>query len=88
MQSYLSDMEEESYRRIVVDPEVMVGKPIIKGTRIPVDAIIRAIAQGVSIQELLEDYPNLTREDIKASLEYAAELTEGEDIFPIIIKKE
>ena len=48
----------------------MVGKPVIKGTRIPVDAIIRRLAERVSIKEILEDYPNLTREDIQAALSW------------------
>jgi uncharacterized protein (DUF433 family) len=48
----------------------MVGKPIIKGTRIPIDAIIRRLAEGMTINEILEDYPGLTREDIQAALEY------------------
>ena len=48
----------------------MVGKPIIKGTRIPVDTIVRQLAQGVTQKEILEDYPNLEKEDIKAALEY------------------
>ena len=47
----------------------MVGKPIIKGTRIPVDAIIRRLAEGMGIKEILEDYPSITREDILAALE-------------------
>jgi len=47
----------------------MVGKPVIKGPRIPVDAIIRRLAEGMSIKEILEDYPNITREDILAALE-------------------
>ena len=57
--------------RIVVDPKVMAGKPVIRGTRIPVDAIIRRIADCMTIEE----YPNLTREDVKTALEY----TERED---------
>jgi uncharacterized protein (DUF433 family) len=48
----------------------MVGKPVIKGTRIPVDAIIRRLAEGMSIKEIMEEYPNLREEDIKAALEY------------------
>jgi len=52
--------------RIVVDPKVMVGKPIIKGTRIPVDAIIKRIAEGMSIEELLEEYPNITKKRYKS----------------------
>ena len=62
--------------RIIVDPRIMVGKPIIKGTRIPVDAIIRRLAEGLSIDEILEEYPMLTREDIKAALRYAADVRE------------
>ena len=55
--------------RIVVNPKVMVGKPVIKGTRIPVDAIIKRLAEGMSIKEILEEYPNLKEEDVKAALE-------------------
>ncbi|UCF07201.1 MAG: DUF433 domain-containing protein [Thermoplasmata archaeon] len=70
--------------RIVVNPDIMVGKPIIKGTRIPVDAILRRIAEGLSIDEILEEYPNLTKEDIKAALIYSTEIVNGEDIIPVI----
>jgi uncharacterized protein (DUF433 family) len=48
----------------------MVGKSVIKGTRIPVDAIIRRLAEGMSIKEILEDYLNITREDIQAALSW------------------
>ena len=57
------NMEE----RIVVNPKIMVGKPIIKGTRIPVDAILKRLADGMSISDILEEYPNITEEDIRAS---------------------
>jgi uncharacterized protein (DUF433 family) len=60
--------------RIVVDPNIMAGKPVIKGTRIPVDAILRRLVEGASIKDILEDYPNLKEEDIRAALIYAAEL--------------
>ena len=70
--------------RIVVDPKVMAGKPVIRGTRIPVDAIIRRIADGMTIEEILEEYPNLTREDVKAALEYAERIVRGEDIIPLV----
>jgi uncharacterized protein (DUF433 family) len=56
--------------RIVIDPQIMVGKPIIRGTRIPVDAIIRRLAEGMTIKEILEGYSNLTRDDVQAALEY------------------
>lgn len=79
-------MEREINKRIVVNPEVMVGKPIIKGTRIPVDTIVRLLAQGMTKEEILEDYPKLKEEDIKAALEYVADMVEGEDVFPLIEK--
>ena len=72
--------------RIVVNPKVMVGKPVIKGTRIPVDAIIRRFAEGMSIKEILEEYPNLKEEDIKAALEYAAKVVSGEEVIPVVEK--
>lgn len=77
-------MENRLLRRIVVDPKIMVGKPVIRGTRIPVDTIIHKIARGDTIQELLEDYPMITRQDIKAALEYAESLVRGEDVVPQI----
>ena len=71
-------------RRIIINPGVMVGKPVIKGTRIPVDTIVRLLAQGVTQKGILEDYPNLEKEDIKAALEYVADVVEGEDVFPLL----
>lgn len=71
-------------KRIVVNPKVMVGKPVIRGTRIPVDAILRRIADGMTIEEILEGYPNLTKEDIKAAVEYAERIVRGEAIIPEI----
>jgi len=58
--------------RITVDPEVMGGQPCIRGLRIPVSLIIRLIASGKTVKEILEDYPELEEEDIKQALEYAA----------------
>ena len=72
-------------KRIVVNPKVMVGKPVIKGTRITVEAIVRRTAQGMTFDEILEDYPYITKEDIKAALMYAGSLVAGEEIFPIIV---
>ena len=72
--------------RIVVDPKIMVGKPVIRGTRIPVDAIIKRLAEGMSIKEILEEFPNLTEEDIRAALEYAAKVVSGEEIIPLVKK--
>ena len=57
----VSNMKKDLLDRIVVNPEIMIGKPVIKGTRIPVDAIIRLIAQGMKIEEILKDYPRLKK---------------------------
>ena len=68
-----------SYRdRVIVEPEIMHGKPVIKGTRIPVYIILNLLAGGLSEEEVLREYPDLTREDIHACLEYAAELAQEE----------
>ena len=77
-------MENRLLKRIIVDPRIMVGKPVIRGTRIPVDTIIHRIAHGETIEDLLEDYPRITRLDIKAALEYAESLVRGEDVVPQI----
>lgn len=78
-------MEKNFMKRIVVDPKIMVGKPIIKGTRITVEAVVRRVAQGMAFDEILKDYPYITKEDIKAALLYANSLVAGEDIFPAIV---
>ena len=78
--------EEELLNRIVVNSKVMVGKPIIKGTRISVDAIIRRFAEGLSLREILEEYPSLMEEDVKAALAYAARVLAGEEVVPIVVE--
>ncbi|MBI4688296.1 MAG: DUF433 domain-containing protein [Nitrospirae bacterium] len=69
--------------RITVNPDVMVGKPTIRGLRITVEQILTALAGGVTIEELLDDYPELEREDIQAALLYASELVNEERIFAV-----
>lgn len=75
--------KQELLSRITTNPKIMVGKPIIRGLRITVDQILKTLAAGVNIKELLEDYPELEREDIEAALLYAAELVEEERVFKI-----
>jgi uncharacterized protein (DUF433 family) len=70
------------YERISIDPKVCHGQACIKGTRIPVHQIVRMLANGDTIEELLEEYPSLERDDILACLDYAASLTE-EQVTPI-----
>lgn len=69
-------------KRISIDPKVCHGQACIKGTRIPVHQIIRMMANGDTIEELLEEYPSISRDDILACLEYAASLAE-EELTPI-----
>ena len=69
--------------RITINPEVMVGKPTIRGLRITVEQILKALAGGVTIQDLFEDYPELEPEDIQAVLLYAAELVSEEQVFSV-----
>jgi uncharacterized protein (DUF433 family) len=57
--------------RIVRDPGILLGKPTIKGTRIPVTLIVNLVAHGQTVEDIMEGYPHLTKEDIKAALEYA-----------------
>ena len=59
--------------RIERNLRVMMGKPVIKGTRIPVELILRKLSEGATLEELLDAYPHLSREDIRAALAYAAE---------------
>jgi uncharacterized protein (DUF433 family) len=65
-------MNEEMLERVVINPAVMAGKPVIRGTRVPVELIVRMLGQGLSEQMILEEYPRLTPEDIRAALLYAA----------------
>ncbi|MBI5182318.1 MAG: DUF433 domain-containing protein [Nitrospirae bacterium] len=66
--------------KIVVDPDIMLGKPIIKGTRITVEIILRKLSEGMTINELLEAYPHLTKEDILAALSYSADVILKEEL--------
>ena len=76
--------KEKLLKRIEVNPEIMGGKPVITGIRIPIDLIMRLHAQGVTTEEILEDYPHLKKEDIQAVLFYAAEVLSDEEVFPLV----
>jgi uncharacterized protein (DUF433 family) len=65
--------------RIEIDPDVMLGKPVIRGTRIPVELILRKLSEGASERDLLEAYPRLTAEDVRAALAYAADALGNEE---------
>jgi uncharacterized protein (DUF433 family) len=70
------------FDRIAIDPNVCHGQACVKGTRIPVHQIVRMLANGDTVDDLLTEYPSLSREDIMACLDYAAELAE-EQVTPI-----
>lgn len=59
--------------RIEINPEVMQGKPVIRGTRLPVELVLRKLGEGATEEELLDAYPRLRREDIQAAMRYAAD---------------
>lgn len=79
-------MENDWEKRIVFNPKVMVGKPVIRGTRITVEAVIGRVAEGMTLDEILEDFPYITKEDIKAAIRYAQSLVAGEEIIPTVVK--
>jgi uncharacterized protein (DUF433 family) len=64
---------------IVRGPDVMVGKPVVKGTRIPVERVLAKLAVNLDVEELLHDYPDLTRDDVRAVLSYAHDRIHEED---------
>jgi uncharacterized protein (DUF433 family) len=69
--------------RVVLDPEILMGKPVIKGTRLSVEFIIDLLAQGWSEADILRNYPGLTSEDIKACLSYASNALKTEKVYPL-----
>jgi len=69
--------------RIEINPEILTGKPIIKGTRISVEHIIDLLAGGWSFEEIVENYPNVTQEDIRACLAYAGARLHAEKVYPL-----
>lgn len=69
--------------RIEINPAVMQGKPVIRNTRIPVELLLRKLSEGATVEELLDAYPRLTKDDIQACLAYAADAIAHEDIYSV-----
>jgi len=65
--------------RIVIDPEIRHGKPVIRGTRVPVDVILGSLAGGMSVEEVAKEY-GISKEDVLAAIEYAAKIVAKEEI--------
>lgn len=75
--------EEKFIERIVIDPGIMLGKPVIKGTRLPVEIIVEKIAYGETVADIKKDYPFITEEDITAALLYAAKRLANEEVYAV-----
>lgn len=73
--------EGKLLKRIVIDPKIMLGKPVIKGTRLTVEIIIEKIAYGETIEDLKRDYPFLAEDDVRAALLYAAKRLAHEEVY-------
>ena len=71
-------------QRIVIDPDVLAGKPIVRGTRLAVEFIIDLMAQGWTEAEILRNYPRLTHEDVQACLGYASATLQAEKVYPMV----
>ena len=68
---------------IEADPRIMLGKPVIKGTRITVEHILEELANGLTVEQILREYPQLTREGVQAALRYAAKSVSYDRAYPI-----
>ena len=73
--------QEEMLQRVIIDPKIMLGKPVIKGTRLTVELIVEKLAYGATLDDLKEDYPFITEEDIRSALLYAAKCLSREEIY-------
>ena len=76
-------MKEMRLDRIEIDPKVMIGKPVIRGTRIPVELILKMLSQGIPTEKILGEYPHLAKEDVQAALAYGARALEVEEVYPL-----
>ena len=76
-------MNENWKDKITVDPNILAGKPIIKGTRIAVEFILDLLSNDWTVENILENYPQLKKEDITAVLKYATEILKEEKVYPL-----
>ena len=76
--------DEELLERIVINPKVMLGKPVIKGTRLTVECIIERLAHGASSDDLVREYEGLSQDDILACLLFALKAVSGTDYVPLL----
>ena len=76
-------MDNLLYRRIEVNPDILAGKPVIAGTRVPVYLILNLLAAGYDVERVLQAYPGLTHEDVQAALWYAEQRMRYEEVHPL-----
>lgn len=76
--------DEELLNRITINPKIMVGKPIIRGTRLTVEYLMNLLAHGATIDEILNEYKSITRQDVQACILYATKTLETTSIMPLI----
>ncbi|MGB9618471.1 MAG: DUF433 domain-containing protein [Desulfomonilaceae bacterium] len=78
--------DQQLLERITLDPKVMVGKPVIKGTRLTVEYILNLLAHGATVTEILEEYKGLTPEDIQACLLFATKSLANTSFMPLLME--
>lgn len=79
----LSPIEMNYRDRIIADHRIMLGKPIVRGTRITVEVILRKLSEGANPDDVVSMYPNLAKEDVQAALDYASEVISNEDVIDL-----
>lgn len=75
---YIEGMNDAAHPRIARDPKIMMGKPVIAGTRVPVEAVVRQFAAGADMAWVLKGFPDLSEDDVRAALAFAAECVAAE----------
>ncbi len=78
--------EEQLLQRITINPKVMVGKPVIRGTRLTVEYILNLLAHGATVEEILQEYKGVTHEDIQACILFATKALENTEFMPLAVE--
>ena len=79
---YMKEERPLYHKRIVTDPHILAGKPVVKGTRIAVDLVLEELSLNPDVNELLAAHPDLTRDDVQACLAYAKDILTGQEVSP------
>ncbi len=79
--------DEQLLERIIISPKVMVGKPVIRGTRLRVEYILNLLAHGATVEEILQEYKGLTAEDIQACILFATKALESTAFMPLVVER-